>query len=260
MMDAILTIIMCAYNEMGRIQRAIGEVLASIEGRQEPVEVIVLDNCSTDGTREWLEGLDRPRVTVVLNKENLGKGGSVKRGIELSRGRYVVIHDPDLEYSTDDVWRLLDLAETSGASMVLGSRVLGGHVRYEYLQNYLGVVLLTWLINLLYGCRITDAATAMKLMDGELVRSMRLERNGFDLDFELVSRIARLGGSIAEVRIDYEPRTIEQGKKIRAWRDGLLALKAILQDRFVPVSRLWKDKPPAESLHVHSPGRRVARD
>ena len=241
-MDPSLTIIMCAYNEMGRIQPALDEVLVSLDGRSEAVEVIVLDNCSTDGTREWLGKLEHPWIGVELNERNLGKGGSIKKGIGLSRGRYVVIHDPDLEYRADDIWGLLDLARWTGASLVLGSRVLGGHARYKYLQNYLGVRFLTWLINWLYGCRVTDAATAMKLIDGDVARNLNLECDGFDLDFELVVRIARLGGKIEEARVDYHPRTREEGKKIRAWRDGLLALKAIIRDRFTPESRLWKAK------------------
>ncbi|MBM4431175.1 MAG: glycosyltransferase, partial [Chloroflexi bacterium] len=85
-MDPILTIIMCAYNEMGRIQPALDEVLVSLDGRSEGVEVIVLDNCSTDGTREWLGKLEHSRIRVELNERNLGKGGSIKKGIGLSHG------------------------------------------------------------------------------------------------------------------------------------------------------------------------------
>jgi glycosyltransferase involved in cell wall biosynthesis len=133
-----LTIIMCAYNEMGRIQPALEEVLLSLDGHSESVEIIVLDNCSTDGTREWLHGAKQPLVRVELNQSNLGKGGSIKKGIGMSRGCYVVIHDPDLGYRADDIWDLLDLAHQTRASLVLGSRVLGGHARYEYLHNYLG--------------------------------------------------------------------------------------------------------------------------
>ena len=246
-MNPELTIIMCAYNEMGRIQPAVDEVLVSLDGRSETVEVIVLDNCSTDGTREWLRRLTHPLVKVVLNERNLGKGGSVKRGISLSRGRYVVIHDPDLEYRAQDIWGLLDLARRRHASLVLGSRLLGGQIRYKYLQNYIGVWALTAIIRFLYGCRITDAATAMKLLDGDLARNLRLECHGFDLDFELVTRIARLDGAVEEAPIGYYPRTKEEGKKLREWRDGLLALRVILRDRLLPCSRFVRqpveDKP-----------------
>ncbi len=230
-MDQALTIIMCAYNEMGRIQQSLDEVLKSLDGRSDKVEVLVLDNCSTDGTREWLRTVRHPCVRVELNERNLGKGGSIKRGLRLSQGRHVVIHDPDLEYRTSDIWEMLELAYQKKASLVLGSRVLGGRVRYVYLQNYLGVKFLTWLINILYGCRITDAATALKLMDGDLARGLTLKCDGFDLDFELVARIVRSGARVEELAIEYYPRTKEEGKKVRALRDGMMALKAIILNR-----------------------------
>lgn len=229
-----LTVIMCAYNEMGRIQVALDELRASMDGRADEVETIIVDNGSTDGTREWVASLDLPGVSMVLNETNLGKGGSIRKAIALSRGEYVVIHDPDLEYRAADVWHLLDAARTEQAAMVLGSRVLGGKVSYRYLANYLGVRFLTGVINALFGSRLTDAATAMKLLHGELARSLRLQSTGFDLDFELVVRVLRLGHRIEERRVAYSPRTRAEGKKLRAWRDGLLALRAILRDRLLP--------------------------
>ena len=169
---------------------------------------------------------------VILNDHNIGKGGSIKRAFGLSRGRHVVIHDPDMEYRAADIWRLFDLARSDGASLVLGSRVLAGEVRYKYYRNYLGVLLLTWLTNVLYGCRVTDTATAMKLLDGDIARGVSWQCNGFDLDFELVSRIAAMRGRIDECGAEYYPRTRSEGKKIRAVRDGLMALRTILLNRF----------------------------
>ena len=144
----------------------------------------------------------------------------------------MVIHDPDLEYKAADVWKLLDATKDTNATMGLGSRVVGGNVSYEYFTNYLGVRLLTWSINLLYGARLTDTATAMKMLDGNHARRLNLRCSGFDLDFELVTSTLRLGGTIIETRADYTPRTVEQGKKLRAYRDGIAALTAILRDRF----------------------------
>ena len=234
----ILTIIMCAYNEMGRIQHAVDDALSLVKERSEEIEIIILDNCSTDGTREWLKSLDIPNIKIVFNDHNLGKGGSVKKGISLSRGHYVVIHDPDMEYRAKDIWPLLSNARQDGAGMILGSRVLGGNVRYKYLYNYLGVLFLTMFTNFLYGCRLTDTGTAMKLLDGDLARSLNLKCDGFDLDFELVTKVLRMGRSVMEGVADYYPRTIAEGKKIRPLRDGLLALKIILNDRFLPRSKI----------------------
>jgi dolichol-phosphate mannosyltransferase len=231
-MDPVLTVIMCAYNEMSRIREAFDDVLGSMADRPEPVEIIVLDNGSTDGTREWLRDFRHPAVRVELNERNLGKGGSVKKGLRLSRGAWVVVHDPDLEYRARDLWTLLDLARTTGASLVLGSRYLGkGRAERQTLANYLGARALSGLIRLLYGCRITDAATAMKLMDGATARGLQLVRDGFELDFEIVARVARAGGLIAEAPIAYHPRTRAEGKKVQAGRDGLRALGVIVRAR-----------------------------
>ena len=227
-----LTVIMCAYNEVERIIPALEDFFTSAQGRPEVVEVIVVDNGSTDGTRELLEDVDATSTRVIFNEANLGKGGSIRKAIAASTGRYVVIHDPDLEYEAADVWTLLDATRDANATMGLGSRVLGGNVSYEYFANYLGVRLLTWSINLLYGARLTDTATAMKMLDGDHARRMNLRCSGFDLDFELVTSTLRLGGTIIETRAAYSPRTVAQGKKLRAYRDGFAALSAILRDRF----------------------------
>lgn len=226
-----LTVIMCTFNEVERIGPALEEFFASAQERSERVEVIVVDNGSTDGTRELLEHVDENSVQVILNQENLGKGGSIRKAISASTGRHVVIHDPDLEYRAADVWKLLDATRDADAAMGLGSRVVGGNVSYEYFANYLGVRLLTWTINLLFGARLTDSATAMKMLDGDHARRMNLRCSGFDLDFELVTSTLRIGGTIIETRVEYSPRTVAQGKKLRAYRDGFAALSAILRDR-----------------------------
>ncbi len=231
-----LTVILCVFNEKGRLEPAFEELTSALQGRKESVEILIFDNGSTDGTREWLKTLSHPAARVELNERNLGKGGSIKKAIARSRGRYVVIHDPDMEYHAADIWRLLERAQQTQAALVLGSRILSGEIRFKYRINYWGVVILTWMTRILYGCRISDAATAMKLMDGNFARRLKLECDGFDLDFELINRTARLGGTIAESPIDYWPRTVAEGKKIRPWRDGLLALKAILRDRVQPAS------------------------
>ncbi len=230
--DSDLTVIMCAFNEVDRIGHALEEFFASTPGRSEVVEIIIVDNGSTDGTRELLESLDEANVSVILNDRNLGKGGSIKKAISASSGRYVVIHDPDLEYSARDVWKLLDVTRDADATMGLGSRVIGGNVSYAYLANYLGVRFLTWSVNLLFRAHLTDTATAMKMLDGKHARNMNLRCSGFDLDFELVTSTLRLGGTIVETRVAYTPRTVQQGKKLRAYRDGFTAISVILRDRF----------------------------
>jgi glycosyltransferase involved in cell wall biosynthesis len=238
---------MCAFNEIARLPRAWEDVLASLADRPEMVEIIILDNGSTDGTRDWLRQLDHPLVRIEFNEKNLGKGGSVKKGLRLSRGKYVVIHDPDLEYQAADLWRLLDAARESGAALVLGSRVLGRGVQFKYLTNYIGVLGLSRMIRVLYGCRLTDSATGMKLMEGTLGRRLKLECGGFELDLEIITRIARLGGTVGEIAIDYRPRSKAEGKKVRAVRDGLRALRPILGDWLRPLAAFTQPAPDGQA-------------
>jgi len=242
-MSAIeVSIIICVYNEKPRIEAGLEDVLASVARRPERVEILVIDNCSTDGTREWLKACSYPHITKIFNERNLGKGGSIRKGIAASQGRFVVVHDPDLEYRADDIWTMVDCMRETGASMVLGSRILSEKPTYAYVANYWGVIFLTTVINVLFGCRLTDSATATKLMDGELVRNMRWRSNGFNLDFELVAQIAHVGGKVLERQAHYAPRTKAEGKKIRAVKDGIESLLAILRCRLMPRSSVIDEK------------------
>ncbi|MBL6945529.1 MAG: glycosyltransferase family 2 protein [Rhodospirillales bacterium] len=242
-MNAIeVSIIICVYNEKARIEAGLEDVLASVAKRSERVEILVIDNCSTDGTREWLQANARPEISMIFNERNLGKGGSIKKGIAASKGRFVVIHDPDLEYRADDIWTMVDCMRETGASMVLGSRILSQRPNYAYITNYWGVIFLTTIINVLFGCRLTDSATATKLMNGDLIRNMRWRSNGFNLDFELVAQIAHVGGKVLECQAHYAPRTKSEGKKIRAVKDGIESLLAILRCRLISRSSIIDDE------------------
>lgn len=235
-----LSIIICSYNEIGRIDQTYNDLLQTLQERQEKTEIFFIDNGSTDGTREWLTKVKHPDVQVIFNEKNLGKGGSLKKGIELSTGNYVVVHDSDFEYRAGDLWKSYDRAVADNASLVLGGRFANGKTSSYHLVNYLGVRFLTMLINILYGCWLKDSASAVKLFKGDLLRSIRLESDGFELDFELVARVARVGGKVLEVSADFFPRTTDEGKKVRAVSDGLSSLKVILKNRFLPKSKLFK--------------------
>ena len=227
-----LSIVICSLNEIGHISTSYEELLSAGTRRTEGYEVIFVDNGSSDGTREYLGSIHHNNVKVIFNEANLGKGGSIKRAIKESHGDYIVIHDPDGEYSGFDLWKLYDEAIINKADLVLGSRNLGGGAAYAYLANYWGVLALTALINTLYGSSISDAATAMKLMRGSLARAVKWECNGFDLDFEIVVRFLRLGAVVYERRVEYRPRSKADGKKLNAWRDGARSLVPIFRDRF----------------------------
>lgn len=232
-----LSVIICAYNERDTVRTVIDRVLRTDLGPQWEKEIIAVDNFSTDGTRELLQQLDEPNVKVILHPRNMGKGASVRTAIRHCTGDYAIIQDADLEYDPADYPLYLDRIGSASPAAIYGSRTLGGRARYEYLTNYLGVRFLTWLTNRLYGSRLTDVATGAKMVRVDVLKSLNLTGSGFDLDFELTDKILRAGHDIVEVPASYEPRTVAEGKKIRAW-DGLVALLAIVRDRLVPMNHV----------------------
>ena len=190
----------------------------------------MVDNCSTDGTREMLEKGSWPDTKIIFNNTNLGKSASIRLGIDALSGDYAVIQDADLEYDPSFLPNLLAKTQTDNAIAVLGSRIIGGRPNYIYYHAFLGVRLLTAVTNLLYGSQLTDVATAIKLVRVDVLKSLNLVGEGFELDFELVDKLLLAGHHIHEVPLSYNPRTYAQGKKIRAI-DGFRALRVIVRDR-----------------------------
>ncbi|MBI5292505.1 MAG: glycosyltransferase family 2 protein [Chloroflexi bacterium] len=227
-----LSVIICVFNERDTILEIIRRVQAVDLGDWQR-ELIVVDNCSTDGTRELLQTVTAPNVRVILQPRNMGKGASVRTAIPLCAGDYTITQDADLEYDPAEYPRLLNKALSEGLEVVYGSRVLGGKRYHYYAANYWAVRLLTLITNLLFGARYTDVATNYKLVRTSILQSLKLTCNGFDLDFELSDKLALATRKIGEVPISFNPRTYAQGKKIRL-RDGLRAYWIVFRDRFVP--------------------------
>lgn len=227
-----LSIITCAYNENRTIREAIDQACAVDLGPGWEKEIIVVDNFSTDGTREFLQSLNLPGVRVVFHPRNLGKGASIRSGIAEAAGDYFVIFDADLEYEAADLARMAAAIVPGETVAVFGSRTLGGRRIYKYAKNYWGVRFLTAVANLLYGSLLTDIATGLKLVRLEVARSLNLGTSGFDLDFEMPCKIIKRGYEITEMPIAYHPRGFEEGKKINAFRDGFRSLWAIVKVRF----------------------------
>ena len=227
-----LSIVMCVYNERASVLPVLERVrqVSPIKGWDK--EIIVVDNCSTDGTREMLQTLDAPEVRVIFHERNLGKGASVRTGFREATGDYAVIQDADFEYDPAELGTFMTKAVETGADAVFGSRTLGGRAIYKYRKNYWGVLGLTAITNLLYGGRLSDVAVATKMVKREVFHALNLKGSGFDLDFELPCRLLKHGYRIVEIPISYKPRTVEEGKKIRAVRDGLRALAVIVRERF----------------------------
>ena len=227
-----LSIVMCVYNERASVLPVLDRVRAvpPIDGWEK--EILVVDNCSTDGTRELLQALDAPDVRFVFHERNMGKGTSVRTGFRQATGDYAVIQDADFEYDPAELPRFMATATETGADAVFGSRTLGGRAIYKYRQNYWGVRSLTAITNLLYGGHLSDVAVGTKMVRRDVFHALNLRGSGFDLDFELPCKLLKRGYRIVEIPISYRPRTIAEGKKIRALRDGLRALSVILRERF----------------------------
>jgi glycosyltransferase involved in cell wall biosynthesis len=195
------------------------------------VELIVVDDCSTDGTRDRLEQLQRScGFTLLLQERNQGKGAALRRGFSAVKGDIVVVQDADLEYSPEEYPELVDLIVTGRADVVYGSRFLGRH-RVFLFTHYLGNRLLTLLTNILYNTMLTDMETCYKVMRREVVDGLDLQSDGFGIEPEITAKIFKRGYRVYEVPITYDGRTYEEGKKI-SWKDGIVALWVLLRYRF----------------------------
>jgi dolichol-phosphate mannosyltransferase len=225
-----LSIIICVYNEAASALTVIDKVRAVPLSEGWAKEIIVVDNCSTDGTREQLQGLPHSDVLVIYHPRNLGKGASVRTGFGEATGDYGVIQDADFEYDPNELALFTAKASATQATAVFGSRTLGGRHIYKYAQNYWGVRFLTGITNVLFSGHLSDVAVATKMVKVEVFRTLNLQGSAFDLDFELPCALLKHKHTIVEVPVSYRPRTVEEGKKIR-WTDGLHALWVILKMR-----------------------------
>lgn len=232
-----LSVVVPVFNE----SRTIVEIIERVRAVPIDKEIIIIDNCSTDGTRELVLGMDFPELRVILQDRNRRKGNSVKKGIAAARGQYTIIQDGDLEYDPRDYEPLLEAVQADGVLAAMGSRVLGMQQRGEAMPASsfsLGRDLLNDYFNVLYDAELTDIATCYKIAPTSVFQSLGLVSDGFDLDFEIAGKFVlearRRGMTVVEVPIRYYPRTTRQGKKIR-WTDGLASLLAITRFRFAPL-------------------------
>jgi glycosyltransferase involved in cell wall biosynthesis len=227
LVDPLLSVVMPVFNEKDTIDEIVRRTLAVPLRTQ----LIVVDDCSTDGTRDMLAALQRELgFTLVLQPKNAGKGSALRRGFQEVRGDLVVIQDADLEYSPEEFPELIDLICDGRADVVYGSRFLGRH-RVFMFTHYMGNKGLTMFTNLLYNTMLTDMETCYKVMRTEVLRSMTLEANGFGIEPELTAKIFKRGYRVYEVPISYDGRGYDEGKKI-GWRDGFVALWVLLKFRF----------------------------
>ena len=251
-----LSVIICCFNERSTIL----EIIQKTQGVQLDDnwsrEIIVVDNNSTDGSREILQQIDEPSIKIIYHQENLGKGMSIRTGIDNMTGDYMIIQDADAEYDPAEHVKFCRKVDETNAAAIFGSRVLGGDVKYEYAHAYLGVRFLTTMTNLLFGGSLTDVATATKMVRADVVQSLNLTTTDFNLDFELPDKILLSGHEILEIPISYDPRTYSEGKKITSM-DGVRALLTMVKDRLgvTPVLKAAvPEQAPNRNQHQTDPG------
>jgi glycosyltransferase involved in cell wall biosynthesis len=225
-----VSVIVPVYNEVAHVD----ELLQAIHDSPVSKEIVIVDDGSTDGTREKLRAMPlAANVTVVFHEKNCGKGAAIRTALEYARGEYILIQDSDLEYDPQDYSALLRPLEQGEANVVYGVRP----DRPERgLRFFLGAKLLTHLTNLLYGAGIHDEATCYKVFRRSLLTQINLECRRFEFCPEVTAKLCRMGEKIVEVPISYKPRSAGEGKKIRH-ADGWLAIWTLLRHRFTRRSR-----------------------
>jgi glycosyltransferase involved in cell wall biosynthesis len=224
-------VVIPCFNERETIMELLDRVNASPIDK----EVIVVDDCSTDGSRELLMQRYEERGDFVLKllPRNRGKGAAVKEGLQAASGEVVIVQDADLEYDPADYPSLLRPIETGKARVVYGSRFLGEH-KAMYFWHSLGNKMLTLVCNVLFDTTLTDMETCYKVFSIDIARRLRLREPGWGFDPEITARILRMGYRIYEVPISYAGREFDEGKKINAMRDGPTVLLTLLRYRFLP--------------------------
>ena len=222
-----LSVIIPCYDEFKTIESIVNAVKSA---HPTDKEVIIVDDCSTDGTREILRnkiesGVDK----VIYHNKNMGKGGAIRSGFAVARGDLIVIQDADLEYDPEEYGLLMAPILSNKADVVYGSRFMGsGPHRVVFFWHYVGNKLLTLFSNMMTNINLTDMETCFKMMKKEVMQSLTIEENRFGIEPELTAKIAKGGWRIYEVGISYFGRTYAEGKKI-GWKDGIRAFWAIIK-------------------------------
>jgi glycosyltransferase involved in cell wall biosynthesis len=259
---ACLSVVVPVYNE----QATLGEVVRKLLSVPCLLEIIIVDDCSTDGTGELARRLAdlHPHVRLVQHKRNAGKTAALKTGFALTTGQIVIVQDADLEYDPGDIFGLIRPILEGHADVVFGSRFLVRRAaRVLYFYHYLANKFLTFLSNALTNLNMTDIETGYKAFRGEIIRNMVIVSSGFGFEVEVTAKVAKLNVAIYEVPISYYGRTYDEGKKV-VLKDGLIALWLVLRFnlfcnlnasfRQIPELRYEPNRLPTETLEGREHG------
>ncbi|HUW22554.1 MAG TPA: glycosyltransferase family 2 protein [bacterium] len=223
-----LSVIMPVYNE----KHTIKEIVRKVMNVNMEKEIIIVDDCSIDSTRDTLRRIDNNNIKVIYHDKNMGKGMAIRTGIKYVTGDIIIIQDADLEYEPEDYYELTRPIIEGKADVVYGSRELLKQNKWSYYRYAIGGRFLSWLTNLLYHSSITDEPTCYKVFKADILKSINLDCKKFEFCPEVTAKVLRRGIKIYEVPIHYYSRSIEQGKKI-GLRDGLQAIWTLIKYRFI---------------------------
>jgi len=227
--DPFLSIVIPVFNEREWVE----ELVRRVQEEEFRMELILIDDGSTDGTRDILPRIQQAydNVRVLMHERNQGKGAALRTGFDAAQGDIIVIQDADLEYDPRDYGKLLEPIIDGRADVVYGSRFLGGPHRVLNFHHYIANQGLTFLSNALTNLNLTDMETCYKIFRREVLDGMRLTSDRFGFEPEFTARVAQRGLKVYEVPISYSGRDYDEGKKI-TWKDGVSALWIILKSRF----------------------------
>lgn len=232
-----LSVVMPVYNERRTISQII-EKIAAIKLSGITKEIVVVDDFSTDGTREALAGIKgKTDIKIIYHEKNQGKGSAVRTGLQHATGDIIIFQDADSEYDPADYEKLIQPIREGRAEVVYGSRFMGksikelGNGKWILPTHFIGNKILTLLTNILYGQNLTDMETGYKVFKADIIKSLNFKANRFDMEPEITTKLLKMHTRIYEVPIKYAARDFSQGKKI-TWKDGVKAAWCLLKFRF----------------------------